>query len=396
MISTGDFSYTPEPTTQSEIPSEISLAPTIGKDKESERQQNTRYRIPIIDKDEHTYQVIDHDKNEADAIGGDIYTAKADNSIRISGCNPNGIKVQNLKSHIQHSLDLDINIQCYSEVNANVQHPKVGKAFFEIPKSMDQTVKATWCTSEFQTESEFKPGGTGIMTNGTSSSRIKESGKDKLGRWTYQVLEGTTNHDVVIFSVYQCCISSSAGMKTAHRQQRVLLSEMDTTGNNDPRKHFGIDLKATIRKLSKKYKNIRPIIVGDWNEECTSNSIPMEICHEFGLVDIFHRLYPHQENFNTYNRGSRRIDFALAPPEIADLVTNFVYEPFFYRLKGDHRGFYFDIPEALLFGNAKPSVYDVNGRNLNSKDIKNVKKYITSKQYTITSFHKTCLLEYGV
>ena len=87
-------------------------------------------------------------------------------------------------------------------------------------------------------------------------------------------------------------------------------------------------------------------------------------------------MYPHQENFNTYNRGSRQIDFALAPPEIADLVTNFVYEPFFYRLKGDHRGFYFDIPEALLFGNAKPSVYDVNGRKLNSKDIKNVRKYI--------------------
>ena len=237
--------------------------------------------------------------DEVDAIGGDIYTAKAENSIRISGCNPNGIKVQHLKSHIQHSLDLDINIQCYSEVNANVQHPKVGKAFFEIPKSMDQSMKASWCTSDFQTASEFKPGGAGIMTNGTSSSRIKESGKDKLGRWTYQVLEGKADHDVVIFSIYQCCISSSAGIKTAHRQQRVLLSEMDNTNNNDPRKHFGIDLKHTIRALSKKYKNIRPILVGDWNEECTSNSIPMELCHEFGLVDIFHRMYPHHEKFNT-------------------------------------------------------------------------------------------------
>ena len=206
-------------------------------------------------------------------------------------------------------MDLDIDIQCYSELNANVHHPKVGKAFFEIPKSMDQSVKATWGTSEFQTESEFKPGGTGILTSGKSSSRIKESGKDKLGRWTYQVLEGKTDHDVVIFSVYQCCISSSDGIKTAHRQQQVLLSEMNNTNKNDPRKQFGIDLRTNIRKLSKKYKNIRPIIVGDWNEECTSNSIPMELCHEFGLVDIFHRLYPHQATFNTYNRGSRRIDY---------------------------------------------------------------------------------------
>ena len=53
-----------------------------------------------------------------------------------------------------------------------------------------------------------------------------------------------------------------------------------------------------------------------------------------------------------------------------------MYEPFFYRLKGDHRGFYFDIPEKALFGSNKPAVYDSKGRGLNSKDIKNVKVYL--------------------
>jgi hypothetical protein len=52
-------------------------------------------------------------------------------------------------------------------------------------------------------------------------------------------------------------------------------------------------------------------------------------------------------------RGSRTIDFALAPPELAHQVKNFVYEPFMYRMKGDHRAYYFDIGEEVLFGNKK-------------------------------------------
>jgi hypothetical protein len=75
-------------------------------------------------------------------------------------------------------------------------------------------------------------------------------------------------------------------------------------------------------------------------------------------------------------RGTRTIDFALAPPEIADRVTNFVYEPFLYRLKGDHRAFNFDIGEKHLFGNKKDSPYDPEGRTFASKDRKAVAKYL--------------------
>ena len=63
------------------------------------------------------------------------------------------------------------------------------------------------------------------------------------------------------------------------------------------------------------------------------------------------------------------IDFTLAPPEIADSVNNFVYEPFLYRLKGDHRAFYFDIPEEVLFGDAPEPVFNNKGRGFSSKDI---------------------------
>ena len=384
-----------EPPASSKIPSTINII------KMSDETKSQGYRRPV---DNHTivtqitdstdkrqYHTPDKDGdtmiyhvNHADAIGGNLVTEKQEGHIRISGCNPNGIKAHNLQSHLQHSKDLDIDIQGYSEVNTNFVLNKTAQAFYELPKRMDPTSRPTWCSSAYECEGAFKPGGTGIVTSGPPASRIKETRKDPLGRWTCQVLDGEKDKDVAIICIYQCCTpAKKTGMKTAYKQQKVLLSQMNRR-NTDPRTNFKLDLKQFVKDIQKKYKNIRPIIIGDWNEECRGTAASMEMCHEFGLVNIFERMHPEHENFNTYNRGSSIIDFALAPPEIADIVSNFVYEPFFYRLKGDHRGFYFDIPEKALFGSDTPAVYDSKGRGLNSKDIKNVKVYLeTVQEYLI-------------
>ena len=337
----------------------------------NESNDMNQYHTPEREGDTTIYHV-----NHADSIGGNVVTEKQEGHIRISGCNPNGIRAGNLQSHLQHSKDLDIDIQGYSEVNTNFMRNKTAQAFYELPKRIDPTSRSTWCSSNYEVQSEFKPGGTGIIASGSPASRLKETRKDPLGRWTCHILDGEKDKDVAIICVYQCCTPAKKdGMKTAYKQQQVLLSLMNRK-NTDPRSNFKKDLKQFIREIQSKYKKIRPIILGDWNEECKGSSASMEICHEFGLVNIFERMHPGHEKFNTYNRGSSIIDFALAPPEIADIVSNFVYEPFFYRLKGDHRGFYFDIPEKELFGSDKPVVYDATGRGLNSKDIKNVKVYL--------------------
>ena len=128
--------------------------------------------------------------------------------------------------------------------------------------------------------------------------------------------------------------------------------------------------------MIQKNSSLVPIIIGDWNEECKDGSASYKLCRSFGLVSIFDRLYPNQHQFKTYQRGSRVIDFALAPPHIADKVTNFVYEPFLYRLKGDHRAFFFDINERILFGDVKPPPFDPAGRGFTSRDVKNAKIYL--------------------
>jgi hypothetical protein len=119
-----------------------------------------------------------------------------------------------------------------------------------------------------------------------------------------------------------------------------------------------------------------PIIMGDWNEECKGSSNSQIICNELGLVDAVDRIYPDHQEFKTYNRGSRRIDFVLTPANIADKITNFVYEPFMYRLIGDHQGAHFNISERILSGNEQEKEYDPDGRSFSSKDPKAVTKYL--------------------
>jgi hypothetical protein len=42
-----------------------------------------------------------------------------------------------------------------------------------------------------------------------------------------------------------------------------------------------------------------------------------KLCDGFGLVNIFKQVHPNQKKNKTYMRGSRTVDFALAPPELA-------------------------------------------------------------------------------
>lgn len=63
--------------------------------------------------------LIAREEDESAAIGESMESPKLPNMIRISGCNTNGIKSSNLQSQLQHSLDLDIDIQSHIKVNAN-------------------------------------------------------------------------------------------------------------------------------------------------------------------------------------------------------------------------------------------------------------------------------------
>mmetsp|Transcript_19816 Transcript_19816/g.40581 ORF Transcript_19816/g.40581 Transcript_19816/m.40581 type:complete len:100 (-) Transcript_19816:306-605(-) len=56
-----------------------------------------------------------------------------------------------------------------------------------------------------------------------------------------------------------------------------------------------------------------------------------------------------------------------------------VYEPFFYRTSGDHRGFYIDFEISSLFSTVVPT-FGTSSRGFSTKDRKAVTTYLTKFQ----------------
>ena len=199
-----------------------------------------------------------------------------------------------------------------------------------------------WGASRIDVCSEYKPGGTVVVAFGKTARRVIQQGIDDLGRWSWMVFEGEDNKVILVMSIYQCCKNPTNPQgKTAFHQQETMLSEMNRN-DCDPRRNFYKDMCKFIKSFEKKEKKndkqVLPMLIGDWNEECIGKSNSKKLCDEFGLVNIFQGKFPNHEKFKTYQEGSTFIDYGLIHKELIDEVDYVTYKPFGYRKsKGDHR-----------------------------------------------------------
>ena len=126
---------------------------------------------------------------------------------------------------------------------------------------------------------------------------------------------------------------------------------------------------------------VKPLLLGDWNEECIGKSNCKKLCDEFGLVDLFAHKYPNHDNFKTYQQGTKRIDIAIGHIDLAGKVKKATYEPFGFRKgMGDHRGNFYDILEKDLFSNDIDNIYRQNKGPFTAKIVN--RYHHTSKQFT--------------
>ena len=79
-------------------------------------------------------------------------------------------------------------------------------------------------------------------------------------------------------------------------------------------------IKKFVKKEKNNDKQILPMLIGDWNEECIGKSNSKKLCDEFGLVNIFKRKFPNHEKFKTYQEGSICIDYGLIHKDLIDGV----------------------------------------------------------------------------
>ena len=91
------------------------------------------------------------------------------------------MKLDQFPLQLQTCKEEEIDIQCFSEINVDVTKLSIKKKYHDTICGFDQRAKDIWGNSYLNMTSDYKPGGTGIVTFGSVSGRIKKAGYDKMG-----------------------------------------------------------------------------------------------------------------------------------------------------------------------------------------------------------------------
>ena len=320
---------------------------------------------------------------------GDILDCKESHQFRLYSVNINGIQLDKDGGkfdefcHVLNEIQGDIG--CIQEHNLDTTHSYVRTRLNDTAKHRWQWRRLTYASTPISFARSYKPGGTMIISAGSSTSRIIDSGGDKWGRWTYQTFQGNGQTIITILSAYQVVDSATAlqGATTAAAQQRALLIQgKDAT--HDPRKAFRRDLTKTLQAFQHNGHEI--ILVGDFNEKFTDDDEGMsKIAAECELIDVMKTVHPYLTETPTYARGRTRLDYALATPRIVTTVERCGYEPFNHRITSDHRTYFIDLDATRLFGTPIQEMARYSGRGLHANNLRQVTAYIQRKHEILSS-----------
>ena len=110
------------------------------------------------------------------------------------------------------------------------------------------------------------------------------------------------------------------------------------------------------------------------------------MCSDFHLVDLMFHLTG-RDDFATYARGSKRIDYILCDVWVSDASIQGCYEPFQCHLKGDHRPMVVDFDTNLRFGYPTTTLATLAQQEFSYKDAGSNRKYIQNKHKYLTQHH---------
>ena len=169
-----------------------------------------------------------------------------------------------------------------------------------------------------------------------------------MGRWTYVTINRKQQHPITIISAYQVNVrpTNDTGF-TAWHQQRVGLNQISKT-HLHPRQAFIQDLIEQVKHFRSMHHDI--ILGGDFNETADkSRSGLLKLMTSTGLIDPWNHQFPTHATFNTYSRGSQRIDTSLCSPSILPMICSISYSPFNWLMNSNQRAMILDLSSLLMF-----------------------------------------------
>ena len=207
---------------------------------------------------------------------GDILTTNQqwpsnDNkTYRLMGQNVNGISYFNdyieWEMQLNYMDEFQVDTMCINEVNLDTNKPEVRESMFKKLKKLDPYAKMSKSSSPtLYNESAFKMGGTLTITRGNWSGHISDQGSEKLGRWSYQTLEGKNGKQIIFINAYRVCKAKSDSTSGTIRSQQEKDLLEDTGKHHDPREKLLVDLQCNIQKLHEKGHIV--VLYGDMNED---------------------------------------------------------------------------------------------------------------------------------
>ncbi len=316
--------------------------------------------------------------------GDTIDPEKPEGTFRLYGLNPNGFRLDKKGGDVAEFFMMASSIKAdfvgTPEHNLDFTQFRVQDTAYQAIRNTVEHSKAIWSNTPTEFEHMYKPGGTMSCVIGNGVARIKETGSDNLGRWTYVKLAGKDNRVITIITAYQVCkkpmTATTLDKCTAHAQQRSLLIQRNKK-DPSPIKHFRKDMHAFLKGCKAQKELI--ILFGDFNEALGSDSNGIStFARNYSLVDVMHSKHQLPDPA-TYARGHDRLDYVLASPEIYQAVTACGYEPFNERFFSDHRGYFVDLEITQLFGNELQHLAALPFRDVRGKDSKCVTQYVEAK-----------------
>lgn len=138
-----------------------------------------------------------------------------------------------------------------------------------------------------------------------------------------------------------------------------------------------------LNSLLSEYEQAQKIIMGDFNKSIEEEEI-QGIVQRHNLYDVFTLLHPTQSQFNTHQRGSKRIDYFLVIAGILDKVKQVGYEPFGMGIQSDHRGMYMDISTTIFMHQSPQShrqLHAMQGTRVKNTDSTSGRAYLNTISY---------------
>ena len=186
-----------------------------------------------------------------------------------------------------------------------------------------------------------------MITQGRTTGRIIKKGVDEMGRFTWMILKGKNERQIMTITVYRVYKAGpNIGPHTAHMQQikQLLMKEVTTP---DPRREILGDIQRLVKEQHKQGGGV--VLMMDANEDWERDGELAEFLLETQLEDV-HQSQQQTTPTTTYSRGTKRLDYIFTSHPLLGTIRMPGYLAIHDAIISDHRMCYMDVNMITFLG----------------------------------------------